>query len=559
MKKSFEDTLLESGVINKEQYSLAIEESRRTGLPLNKALIKLGILTEEDWAKFLSESTGIPFVDLTSYLIDPQVLKSIPEELAKKFKTIPLFKIRDILTIAVVDPRDIVAIDEIRMRSGCEIESVVATEKAINSAIDQYYGVTGTVEEVIKDYSKEILSETLEKFDETKLAEMADQPPIIKLVNMFIIQAVKERASDIHIEPEEKALRVRYRIDGVLHEVSSPPKHLEPALVSRIKVLSNMDISEKRRPQDGRFSLKMENREIDLRVSTFPTIYGENVVLRILDKSSLLFELSELGFSKDMQAQYEKLINQPFGILLVTGPTGCGKTTTLYASLRKIDTVDKNIITVEDPVEYHIGRVRQSQINPKAGLTFATGLRSILRQDPDVIMVGEVRDLETAEIAIQAALTGHLVFSTLHTNDAAGALTRLIDMGVESFLVASSVIGILAQRLVRRVCDGCKEEYRPSDELLKELDLLGQKEIVFWRGRGCKACRQTGYKGRIGLFELLTINEEIKRLIIMKSSSSEIKKSFAGIGMKTLREDGMTKVLQGITTLDEVLKATKEE
>jgi len=345
-------------------------------------------------------------------------------------------------------------------------------------------------------------------------------------------------------------------VDGVLHEMFSPPKHLELALMSRIKVLSKMDISEKRKPQDGRFNLKIENRDIDMRVSSFPTIYGENIVIRILDRGSILLGLDKLGFSKDMQKEFEKLIKRPHGIILVTGPTGSGKTTTLYSALSAIDSEEKNIITVEDPVEYHLGRVRQSQINPKAGLTFASGLRSILRQDPDIVMVGEIRDKETAEIAIQAALTGHLVFSTLHTNDASGALSRLIDMGIEPFLISSSVVGILAQRLVRVICDKCKTSYKPTEEISKGLGLEG-KEL--FKGKGCNKCKDTGYKGRIGIFELLVINDAIRKLIVDRSSSGVIKKKANESGMTVLRDDGLDKVREGATTVDEVIKATQEE
>jgi type II secretory ATPase GspE/PulE/Tfp pilus assembly ATPase PilB-like protein len=371
------------------------------------------------------------------------------------------------------------------------------------------------------------------------------------------MQAIKDKASDIHIEPEEDRFKIRFRIDGILHEVFSPPKHLEPALLSRIKVLSKLDIAEKRKPQDGRFNMKVQDRDIDLRVATFPTIYGENIVMRILDRGSILLGLDKLGFSEDTKIEFERLIKYPHGIILVTGPTGSGKTTTLYSALSTIDSEEKNVITIEDPVEYHLGRIRQSQINPKAGLTFANGLRSILRQDPDVVMVGEVRDNETAEISVQAALTGHLVFSTLHTNDAAGALSRLIDMDVEPFLISSSVIGILAQRLVRRICEKCKEPYKPSLDILKAFGASDEKG--FFRGRGCNLCKNTGYKERIGIFELLVVNDDIRKLITEKASREIIKKKAVEMGMRTLRDDGMGKVLKGITTPEEVIKATQEE
>ncbi len=556
-KKRVEEVLLERSLITEEQLKKVKEDSKKEAIPLGKLLIRSGVVSEEDYTHAMSEILGVPYINLTNYLVDAGTINCIPENIARKHKVIPVFKIGDTLTIAMTDPKDIMVIDDLTRRSKCEIELVLAGESAILSAIDQYYGVTGSVDEVIKDIDKETKKETTPlELDSKKLSEMAEEAPVIKLVNLIIIQAVKDRTSDIHIEPEEGALKVRFRVDGILHEMFSPPKHLEPALMSRIKVLSKMDISEKRKPQDGRFNLKIENRDIDMRVSSFPTIYGENIVIRILDRGSILLGLDKLGFSKDVEKEFEKLIKRPHGIILVTGPTGSGKTTTLYSALSTIDSEEKNIITVEDPVEYHLGRIRQSQINPKAGLTFASGLRSILRQDPDVVMVGEIRDKETAEIAIQAALTGHLVFSTLHTNDAAGALSRLIDMGIEPFLISSSVVGILAQRLVRVICNKCKTSYKPTEEVSKGLELEG-KEL--FKGKGCKNCKDTGYKGRIGIFELLVINDEIRKLVVDKSASGVIKKKVQELGMKTLRNDGLDKALKGVTTLDEVIKATQEE
>ena len=373
------------------------------------------------------------------------------------------------------------------------------------------------------------------------------------------MKAVREGASDIHIEPEEDTLKTRFRVDGVLHEVSAPPKHLQSAIISRIKIKANLDIAERRAPQDGRFTLKMEGREIDIRVSCMPTIYGENVVLRILDVSSALLDFKDTGFSEDILEKYQKLIFHPHGMILVTGPTGCGKTTTLYVSLDKINTVEKNIITIEDPVEYKLPGIRQMQVNPKVDLTFANGLRSILRQDPDVIMVGEIRDFQTAEIAIHAALTGHLVFSTLHTNDAAGALTRMIDMGVEPFLIPSSVIGVLAQRLVRTICKGCREEYTPTQEELEDIGLMKELGVKFYRGKGCPKCMNTGYKGRIGIFELMIMDENIRKLTIAKASHEEVKKQAVASGMITLKQDGIKKIKEGITTVEEMLRVTQEE
>lgn len=556
-KKTIEELLLERSLITKEQLNKAIEESKKKALPLNKVFVLLGMVNEEDYSQVMSDFLGVPYIDLSNYLVDMEVIKLIPEGLAKKYRIVPLFKVKDILTVAMTDPKDIIAIDDLAKRSNCEIEPVLSSEKAILSAIDQYYGVTGSLDEVIKALDKDRKPDGADvELDSDKLAAMAEEAPVIKLVNLVIMQAVKDKASDIHIEPEEDRLKIRFRIDGILHEVFSPPKHLEPALLSRIKVLSKIDIAEKRKPQDGRFNIRIENRDIDMRVSTFPTIYGENIVIRILDRASVLLGLNKLGFSEAAEKEFERLIKCPYGIILVTGPTGSGKTTTLYSALSTIDSEEKNVITVEDPVEYHLGRIRQSQINPKAGLTFATGLRSILRQDPDVIMVGEIRDKETAEISVHAALTGHLVFSTLHTNDAAGALTRLIDMGIEPFLISSSVIGILAQRLVRRICEKCKEPYTAPEEILKGFNIENKQ---LFRGKGCNVCKDTGYRERIGIFELLVVNEDIRKLIVDKASSDVIKKKAIDKGMKTLRDDGLDKVLRGITSVDEVIKVTQEE
>lgn len=552
------ERLVSIGVFTREQIKNAQNQSKMSGMPLEKVLVKDGIISEENLAQAIAEEFDLPFMDLKDYLIDVETLKLVPENLAKDKALIPLFKIGNTLTLAMSDPQDIIAIDEIRFKTQMDVEVVVATDSAINVAIEQCYGVTGSMEDVLNAIDKQKLPKTLEDAGAKTLEELAQEAPVVKFVNLLIMEAVKDRASDVHIEPEENRLRVRFRIDGVLHEISSPAKHIQPAIISRIKVLSKMDIAERRRPQDGQFQMRMENRDVDVRVSAFPTIYGENVVMRILDKASIILELPQLGFSKDILRDFEKLIRRPNGIILVTGPTGSGKTTTLYAAIQTINSEERNIITVEDPVEYHLPMIRQSQVNPKAGVTFATGLRSILRQDPDVIMVGEIRDLETADIAIQAALTGHLVFSTLHTNDAAGAVSRLLDMGTEPFLVSSSVIGILAQRLVRVICRECKEQYTAQD-LPAELKEPDKKEMVLYRGKGCGICKGTGFHGRIGLFELMIIDDNIRKLIAEKTSSEQIKAAAKRAGMKALREDGIFKVKNGITTPEEVFRATAEQ
>jgi len=546
--------LLKQGIITPEQLAKAQEEIKRTGLKLGEALEKLGFISEEDVAKVKADTLGLSYMDLSDYLIDTDLIKLIPEDAARKHKAVPLFKIRNSLTVGMLNPEDIEAIDYIRKISKMElIEPVLVTEKGLRRILDSYYGAGGSVEEIVRAVDKI----EIEKKEKETLVQVTEVAPVVKLVNVIIIQAAKDRASDIHFEPEEDVLRVRYRIDGVLHEVNTLPKKLQSPVISRVKLLSGMDIAENRKPQDGRVRLKLENKNLDIRVSTFPTVHGENVVMRLLDKSAVLLGPRELGFSEETLKTFDKIIRNPHGIMLVTGPTGSGKTTTLYAALTSISSMEKNIITIEDPVEFELPLIRQTQVNIKAGITFANGLRSILRQDPDIIMVGEIRDLETGEIAIQAALTGHLVLSTLHTNDAPAALTRLIDMGIEPFLISSSVTGILAQRLVRLICDNCKEKYIPPDTLLEELGL--KKGGEFYRGRGCEKCKNTGFMGRAGIFELLVVNEEIRKMINQKMSAGQIKRKATESGMKSLREDGLVKAARGLTTLDEILRVTEVE
>jgi type IV pilus assembly protein PilB len=451
--------------------------------------------------------------------------------------------------------------DEVRAKTKSNIEPAVATESEIRSAISQYYGVGGSIEDVIKsiDMKTMEIEEGKEETEPERLRNIAEEAPIIKLVNLIILQAIRDKASDIHVEPEDDSLKIRFRVDGILHEEATIPKQMQAAVLSRMKIMSDMNIATKRIPQDGRFRLNLEGGQIDMRVSSLPTIFGENIVMRILETTSILIGMERLGFDEQNLEKFKSLIVKPHGIILVTGPTGSGKTTTLYSALNTINTPDKNIITIEDPVEYQMKMVRQSQINPKAGLTFATGLRSILRQDPDIIMVGEIRDLETAEIAVQAALTGHLVFSTLHTNDAPSSLTRLTDMGVEPFLISSSVIGIVAQRLVRTICPNCKQSYTPSKEVIDEIGVqLPKGDLKFYRGTGCKNCKNTGYKGRLGIFEMLMLNDKIRDLILAKTSSTQIKRVAQEAGMRTLREDGIVKMLAGVTTIDEVIRVTQE-
>jgi type IV pilus assembly protein PilB len=548
-KRDLREALVSSGLLTAEQVHEAVEEGRRAGESMLKTILRKKLLDEGTVIKFLEEVMGFPRVSLASYLVDQKTLDAIPPAVVKKYGVVPLFLMENTLSVAMMDPFDVKALDEIRKRTGFDIEAMVAAPSDINQAIIQYYGVAGTLEEVLAAVST----------PEAAAAPIsaAEEAPITKLVNLVIAQAVDEKASDIHIEPEAKRTRIRYRIDGIMHEVSSPPSHLHNSIVSRIKVMSRMDIAETRVPQDGRFEFKFENRAIDVRVSTFPIIYGETVVMRLLDKEAMIFSLADLGFTEGNLAKFKEMYSRPYGIILVTGPTGSGKTTTLYATLQSINSPERNIVTVEDPVEYELAGIRQSQINPKAGLVFANALRSLLRQDPDIILVGEIRDLETSSVAIEAALTGHLVFSTLHTNDAPGALNRLVDMGVEPFLISSSVAGIIAQRLVRKICSNCKVPQEVTKEVLDHFADLKDKKLTFYHGKGCKSCRNTGYRGRTGIFEMLTLNPEIQDLVMKKASSNQIKEVAVKVGMKTLREDGISKVIAGMTTLDEVLRVTQ--
>ena len=559
-KKSLGEALVELSLITPDKLKKAKQEAGRTKEPLRRVLIRLGMVDEDAVISFFEEQLGIPHIDFSNYILEPKVIELLPEQFCRKNLLLPLFKIGEALTIAMVDPMDVFALDEVRMKTDCEVEPVVVSEKDLQRVFDQYYGARGTMDDILKSIDTHKLEIKEGAEPELKALEgLVEEAPVVKLVNLIINEAIKAGASDIHIEPEEDKLITRYRIDGVLHEAVSPPKNLQPAVISRIKILSGMNIAERRIPQDGRFQLKIEHRQIDCRVSTIPTVYGENIVIRLLDLNTVLLGLGDLGFSEADLQVYAKLIHKPYGIILVTGPTGSGKTTTLYSSLSSINSPEKNIVTIEDPIEYRLNMVRQMQINPRAGLTFANGLRSILRQDPDIIMVGEVRDLDTAEVAIQAALTGHLVFSTLHTNDAPGAITRLIDMGVEPFLVSSSITGVVAQRLVRTICGDCRETYKPTEKVMQEVGLADAGNIKFFRGKGCDNCMNTGYRGRIGIFEFMVPNDDIRALTVAKASTTEIRKAALKGGMKTMLEDGIDKVKKGSTTLEEVLRVTQQE
>jgi len=496
----------------------------------------------------------IPRVNILEREIAPEVIKKLPSKFVNRYQVMPIKMDNNTLTIATADPLDLHTLDDIGLLLGCEIEVVLTSQEEIEQAIQKYYGVGAqTVQDIISGIKdKKIIDQDKEVSDD--LESLAQEAPVIKLVNLIIMEAIKKKASDIHIEPFEKEMVVRYRMDGVLYDASPPPKWLYAAIVSRVKLMAEMNIAERRLPQDGRIQLKVGGKQYDLRVSTLPTLYGESVVLRILEKESILFGLEDLGFEESTLEQFKKLINRPNGIILVTGPTGSGKTTTLYAALNKINSPEKKIITIEDPIEYQLKRINQLQVKPKINFGFAQGLRSMLRQDPDIMMVGEIRDLETAEVAVQAALTGHLVFSTLHTNDAASAITRLHDMGIEDFLISSSVIGILAQRLVRLICPECKEEYLPKPELIEK---FYTKTLL--KGKGCENCNYSGFKGRTGIFELLIVTDEIQELILQKVNANKIKEQAIKSGMKIMHDDGFQKIQRGLTTIEEVLRVVQEE
>ncbi len=547
--KQLGEILVERGIITRAQLEEALKEQKLTGQKIGDILVEKGLITQEELNGALAVQREVPTLDLSEYLIDAEVVKLIPEEIARTHKLMPVFLENNILTVAMANPFDVFVVDELQRRTGYVIQPALVNEMDIRRVHQQYYGTSEDLAELISSIDKKKLRQAENLEEETS---------VIKIVNQIIIQAIQERASDIHFEPEENVLGLRYRIDGMLVRKNPLPKELEGAIISRLKIMAGLDIAEKRLPQDGRILMRVSKREIDFRVSTCPTVHGENVVLRILDKSSLVVGLESLGFSSEDLQRFKDVITTPYGIVLVTGPTGSGKTTTLYSALQSLNKEDVNIMTIEDPVEYQFPHIRQVHVNLKAGLTFAKALRSFLRQDPDIIMVGEIRDMETAEIAVQAALTGHLVLSTLHTNDAPSAFTRLLEMGIEPFMVASSIIGVVAQRLIRRVCDNCKEEYTPSAETLKLLELEGKvsKTAKFVKAKGCKLCNHTGYKGRIGIFEILKNSPRIQELALHRASSFEIKQVGQEEGMKTLRESAIEKLLRGITTVENILRVT---
>ncbi len=558
--------LVAAKFVSEEQIEKALATQQKEGGRLGSILVKFGYIEEHTLLEFLSKQYGVKFIDLNKTEIDSSIIKLIPTEVVQKYTILPVRRVGSVLTVAMLDPSNIFAIDDIKFMTGYDVDVVVASENAIAASMARYYDTNAlNLQQVLKsmdvsDESLDILSEkgTEEQVDLKELKEAVEEAPVVKLVNLILTDAIKKGASDIHIEAYEKKFRVRYRIDGVLYELMNPPLKLRAALTSRLKIMAELDIAERRLPQDGRIKLKMKDREIDLRVSTLPCLFGEKVVLRILDKSALSFDLRKLGFEEKTLEDLSKAIHSPFGMVLVTGPTGSGKSTTLYSALQQINEVGVNIMTAEDPVEYNMLGVNQVQMKEEIGLNFAAALRSFLRQDPDVVLVGEIRDYETAEIAVKAALTGHLVLSTLHTNDAPSTITRLLNMGVEPFLVASSVLLIIAQRLVRRICKECKAEEKIHPSALVDIGFSEQEagSVVCYKGKGCPNCNDTGYRGRVALYEVMPLGEDIRELILEGASAIEIRKKAVANGMKTLRMSGLTKLRESVTTVEEILRST---
>jgi len=555
------ELLIKEGLITEEQLQKAITAQKQEGTRIGEVLVKLGLVTEKDIVVTLGKQLNIPYASLAKGLLEPdtsqELDKLVPYNFARQYHLIPLTRNLNSLTIAFTDPLDVIMMDSLKKMTGCDINPIVASESDIMQAINKFYGEKDLLQEAISEsYDTGIEIETTaleESLSLDTLIAKAEEAPVVKLVDLILRQAIKDRASDIHIEPFKNKISIRYRIDGVLYEIPPPAHHLLLAIISRVKILSKLDIAEKRLPQDGAFVVRIDNKIIDLRVSTIPTVHGEKVVMRILDKSQVPLDLAQLGFEPDDLENYRKAINSPWGLVFLTGPTGCGKSTTLYATLNEIKSPEKNILTIEDPVEYRMEGINQVQARPDIGLTFANGLRAFLRQDPNIIMVGEVRDLETAQICIRAALTGHLVFSTLHTNDAPTTVGRLMDIGVAHYLITPSLLLVGAQRLVRKLCSECKEAYEPTPEILGKVQL---KADLIYRPRGCDYCNQTGYRGRSSIYEIMLMNERIREVIGRAGTYQQIKAVAKETGMRSLQENGIKKVEQGITSLEEALSVT---
>jgi len=563
------EILLKESLITQDQLQKALEFQRANGGKLGSCLTKMGFITDDDITGVLSRQYGVPSINLKFYEIDPNVIKLIPQDTALRYQVIPLSRVGSVLTIAMTDPTNVFAMDDIKFMTGFNVEPVVASESAIGEAITRFYGgsdadseeLSKMMKDLVEDEELELAAEEAE-LDAASLEKAAEEAPIIKLVNLILTDSVKRGASDIHLEPYETEMRVRFRIDGMLQTVMSPPLRLKDAMTSRIKIMAKLDIAEKRLPQDGRIMIKYradgKKKELDFRVSSVPTLYGEKIVMRLLDKENLRLDMTKLGFEPESLKKFERQILKPYGMVLVTGPTGSGKTNTLYSSVSRLNTVDTNIMTAEDPVEFQLGGINQVQMKEQIGLNFAAALRAFLRQDPNIILVGEIRDFETAEIAVKAALTGHLVLSTLHTNDAPSTISRLMNMGIEPFLVATSVNLICAQRLVRRICSNCKEELEVPEQALIDAGYSPEeaKKTKIYHGKGCSTCNKGGYKGRTGLYEVMEINDELRELILVGASALELKKKAIEQGMITLRRSGLIKVALGQTTMEEVLRET---
>ncbi len=563
------EILLKESLITQDQLDKALEFQRSNGGKLGSCLTKMGYITDDDITGVLSRQYGVPSINLKYYEIDPNVIKLIPQDTALRYQVVPLSRVGSVLTIAMTDPTNVFAMDDIKFMTGFNVEPVVASESAIGEAISRFYG-GGSSHEELSNLMKDLVDEDQElelaaeeqELDASALEKAAEEAPIIKLVNLILTDSVKRGASDIHVEPYENEMRVRFRIDGVLQTVMNPPLKLRDAMTSRLKIMAKLDIAEKRLPQDGRIMIKYRaegrKKELDFRVSSVPTLYGEKIVLRLLDKENLRLDMTKLGFEPESLKKFERNILRPYGMVLVTGPTGSGKTNTLYSSVSRLNQVDTNIMTAEDPVEFQLAGINQVQMKEQIGLNFAAALRAFLRQDPNIILVGEIRDFETAEIGVKAALTGHLVLSTLHTNDAPSTISRLMNMGIEPFLVATSVNLICAQRLVRRICVNCKEELEVPEQALIDAGYSPEeaKKTKIYHGKGCSTCNKGGYKGRTGLYEVMEINDELRELILVGASALELKKKAIEQGMITLRRSGLIKVALGQTTMEEVLRET---
>jgi type IV pilus assembly protein PilB len=550
--KQLSDILLDDGLIDEAQLSAAYDEHQRAGRPLGRVLVEHGVLTEAQLVAALSRQIGLDFVDLTEHSVDGSAVARVSAVVCRRHTVLPVGYDGNRLVLAMADPGNVFALDDVRSMTGLEVRPVVATRDDLMAAIDRFCRADADLDDITN-----AMDTSDDEEDLSKVKEIVEDAPIVKYVNLLINQAIQDRASDIHIEPGEHDLRVRYRIDGVLHEVMRSPKQIQSGVISRLKIMADIDIAERRIPQDGRLSVTAHGKKVDLRVATLPTVWGEKVVMRILDNSTARLDLTDLGFAQDNYARFESSYTKPYGMILVTGPTGSGKSTTLYATLNIVSRPEINVITVEDPVEYRLPGINQVQVNPKAGLTFAAALRSILRCDPDVVLIGEIRDHETAQIAVEAALTGHLVLATLHTNDAPSAVTRLTEMGIEPFLVGSALDSVLAQRLARRLCSRCKEPYEPSEaELLGARFpwVPGEPVPVLHRPVGCSSCSKTGYKGRLALHEVMLVGEDIERLAVSRASSTDIADVARQQGMVSLRDDGWAKVVDGVTSIEEILR-----